>query len=73
MIRRKILIGVLALGTVAGYAMGFHSLKHRCGSHHDAWEKHVAEVCVGAAQDLDAKKANRTEPASAKSDEADSK
>ncbi len=51
-IQRKLLIGLLALGTVGGYAGGIASLSH-CATHHrdrrDAFEAHVADVCTRAA------------------------
>ena len=57
--KRRIVMAVLALGAIGGYAMGFCSL-HR--HHHDrraAFERHVASVCVDAARDL---KENAAEP-----------
>ena len=52
--RRKLLIAVLALGTVGGYAAGFASMR-RCNSHRQAsFEQHVAKVCVDAARKSDA-------------------
>lgn len=48
--RRRIAIALLALGTVGGYTLGFASM--RChGQRRDAWEHHVAKVCVDAARD----------------------
>jgi hypothetical protein len=58
MIRRRILILLLSLGTFGGFASGFHSLRHHsscgassssCSWHHDAFERHVAQVCADAA------------------------
>ena len=47
--RRRIAIALLALGTVGGYTLGFASM--RChGQRRDAWEHHVANVCVDAAR-----------------------
>jgi hypothetical protein len=46
--RRPILIAVLTLGTVLGYGSGFASI-HRCHLHRNAWERHVAQVCLDAA------------------------
>lgn len=48
--RRKLAIVLLTLGAVGGYAAGFASL--RCHSHarRQAFENHVAEVCVKAAK-----------------------
>jgi hypothetical protein len=51
--KRKILIGVLALGTLAGYGMGFKSMRCRAEHRRDAFERHVASVCVDAARDAD--------------------
>ncbi len=50
MIRRKILIAVLGLGTVLGYAGGFASMRHCGRARRDAFERHVAKVCVDAAR-----------------------
>jgi hypothetical protein len=51
--RRKLLIAVLAFGTVAGFGSGFFSLaRGGCRNHHErraAFERHVADVCVEAA------------------------
>jgi hypothetical protein len=48
--RRKALIVLLALGTVGGYASGFASLRWRHCQRRDAFEPHVAQVCVDAAR-----------------------
>lgn len=48
--RKKLLIALLALGTVAGYGWGFHSLRHCRYERRQAFERHVAEVCVDAAR-----------------------
>jgi hypothetical protein len=48
--RRKILIGVLALGALGGFASGVFSFA-RCRAHsRAAFERHVAKVCVDAAK-----------------------
>jgi hypothetical protein len=48
--RRKILIGVLALGALGGFTSGVFSVA-RCRAHHRAaFERHVAKVCVDAAK-----------------------
>ena len=48
--RRKILITILALGTIGGYAAGFASMG-RCGrARRESFERHVAKVCVDAAR-----------------------
>lgn len=54
-------IALLALGTVLGYGLGIHSM-HRSeafgpdafGARHgrEAFERHVAEVCIGAANSM---------------------
>lgn len=51
--RRKFLIALLALGTVGGFASGFASLRHCQSQRRDAFEQHVAQVCVDAARKSD--------------------
>ncbi len=47
--RRPFALLFLGIGTVAGFASGFHDL--RCArQHRDAFERHVAQVCVDAAR-----------------------
>jgi hypothetical protein len=48
--KRKIVIGLLAAGTVLGYAAGFASLRRHGCARRAAMEKHVAETCVDAAE-----------------------
>ena len=50
MIRRKILIGLLGLGTLVGYGSGIASMRHHCSHRHSEFEKRVAHVCAEAAQ-----------------------
>ncbi|GAC1518458.1 MAG: hypothetical protein NVS3B10_20420 [Polyangiales bacterium] len=50
MVRRKIVIALLALGTVGGYATGFASLRHCAMARRHSFERHVAEVCADAAR-----------------------
>jgi hypothetical protein len=54
MFMRRILMGVLAFGAVAGYASGFASLGWHASHCHQqrraAFEEHVAEVCTRAAE-----------------------
>ena len=46
--RRTFRIGLLALGTVLGYGFAFQSMRcHR--DHRAAFERHIADICVGAA------------------------
>ena len=47
--KRKIVIGLLAAGTVLGYGAGFASLRRHGCARRAALEKHVAETCVDAA------------------------
>ena len=57
MIIRKLLIALLAVGAVSGFAHGF---AHLGACHHGrraAFEDHVADVCLRAAQRLDGERA----------------
>jgi hypothetical protein len=48
--RRRILMVLLGLGAIGGYASAFANM-HRCGRWHEAaFERHVADVCVQAAK-----------------------
>ena len=47
---RKILIALLALGTVGGYATGFASMRCHARWRRAAFERHVAALCVDAAR-----------------------
>ncbi|WP_437281043.1 hypothetical protein WME90_10930 [Sorangium sp. So ce375] len=53
MMRRQITIVLLALGTVAGYASGFSSLRCRAEARRDAFQRHVASICVDAAREAE--------------------
>ena len=48
--RRRLIIALLALGTIGGYGMGFASMRCRAQHRRAAFERHVAEVCVDAAR-----------------------
>lgn len=61
MIRRRLLMIALAIGTVAGFSSGFHSLR-ACRARQRAFEAHVAKVCVDAAKNAD-KNADTTDDA----------
>ncbi len=51
---RKLLIGVFAFGTCAGFGSGFAAIGH-CHQHRRAQlERHVAQVCIEAARSVDA-------------------
>ncbi|MDC0683598.1 MULTISPECIES: hypothetical protein [Sorangium] len=53
MMRRQITIALLALGTVAGFASGFSSLRCRAEARRDAFQRHVASICVDAAREAE--------------------
>jgi hypothetical protein len=47
--RKRILMVLLAIGAAGGYATGFAHM-HKCRrDRHSAFERHVAEVCIEAA------------------------
>ncbi len=56
-VRRKLVLVLLGLGTVCGFALGIHSLRyhheggwrHRWGAHESHMDR-VAEACVRAAE-----------------------
>lgn len=48
--KRKLVIALLALGTVGGFASGFRSMRCHHQARREAFENHVADVCVRAAQ-----------------------
>lgn len=60
--KRPLLIALLTLGTVGGFAHGFASLRHH---HHRRaqFERHVAQVCVEAARRADAEDREQAPPA----------
>ena len=47
---RRLAIALLALGTIGGYTLGFATMRCHGQQRRDAWEHHVAKVCVDAAQ-----------------------
>ena len=47
--KRKLLIVLLGLGTIGGFASGFASM-HCHGDRQQTFEEHVADVCVAAAK-----------------------
>ena len=49
-IGRKILVAALLFGTIGGFASGFCSVRHHHASRRAAFERHVADVCVEAAE-----------------------
>ncbi len=48
--RRKALILILAMGAVGGFASGFMGCHHRGMDKRQAFEDHVADVCMRAAE-----------------------
>ncbi|MGK3995741.1 hypothetical protein [Sorangium sp. So ce1024] len=51
--RRQITITLLVLGTVFGFASGFSSLRCRAEARRDAFQRHVASLCVDAAREAE--------------------
>ncbi len=47
--RRRLLLGTLALGTIVGYASMFVGHRH-FHSAHSGWQERVADACVQAAK-----------------------
>jgi len=47
--KRRLLLGVLALGSVLGYSSALCSWHHGRHAHRAHWEQRVADVCVRAA------------------------
>ena len=48
--KRRLAIVLLTLGTIGGYASGFASLKCHSHKRRQAFEDHVAQICVNAAR-----------------------
>jgi len=61
MIKRRIVMGLLALGTIGGFAAGFASMSCHARGGREEWKDRVAEVCVRAAKNVDAEKAQAPE------------
>ncbi len=51
--KRKLLIGLFAFGTVAGYGSTFACMKHRHEHRRAHFERHVAQLCVDAARNAE--------------------
>lgn len=60
--KRQIVIGLLAAGTVLGYAGGFASMRCHGKWRREAFERRVAAVCVEAARDADRQSARLERP-----------
>jgi hypothetical protein len=48
-IGRKVIVVALLIGTIGGFASGFHSMRRHHAERRAAFERHVAELCVDAA------------------------
>ena len=48
--KRRILVVLFALGTIGGFASGISSMRWRAHHRREAFEQHVARVCVDAAR-----------------------
>jgi hypothetical protein len=59
MIKRKIVMGLLVLGTIGGFAHGFSSMRCHGKSRREAFQDKVAETCVRAAKRVDKEDATR--------------
>jgi hypothetical protein len=55
--KRRILIIVLGLGTIAGFGSGIASAVHHHRAHRAAFERHVADLCTDAAEHHAARRA----------------
>ena len=61
---RRILIGLLALGAIGGFAAGFAGLCRGAHYRHRHFEERVADVCTQAAERVYANRSKAKEPAS---------
>jgi hypothetical protein len=52
---RKFVMVLLAVGAVAGFANGCRQMRHHHQARRNAFERHVAAVCVDAARRSDGK------------------
>lgn len=52
MLRHRLLVAALAIGTVVGFVGGAKSLHRRHHHHQQSFEAHVADVCVRAAREV---------------------
>ncbi len=49
--RRRIVIVALAAGAILGFGSEFHHAQCCRRNRQEAWERHVARVCIDAARD----------------------
>ncbi|MBK6513012.1 MAG: hypothetical protein IPM79_07805 [Polyangiaceae bacterium] len=54
MIKQRIIMGLLALGTIGGFAAGFASMSCHAKSRRERFKDEVAQTCVRAARSVDA-------------------
>lgn len=47
--KRRLVIGLLAFGTIAGFGSGFFHMGARAHARRAMFERHVADVCTEAA------------------------
>jgi len=47
--RRDVRIALLTAGVLLGFGSGFHGLRMRHWERRQAWERHIAGLCVDAA------------------------
>ncbi len=48
--RQRFLMGLLAFGALGGYLGGFMSLARHSHGRREAYERHMAQVCIDAAR-----------------------
>jgi len=48
--RQRLLVGLLAFGGLGGYVGGFVSLARHSHQRREAFERHMAQVCIDAAR-----------------------
>ena len=51
--KRKIVMGLLALGTIGGFASGIATMGCRAHHRREAFENRVAETCIRAAKTVE--------------------
>lgn len=71
-LKRGLLIGLFSIGTIGGFASGFHHMRGHCQSRREKFENHVADVCVRAAEraqaEAEATKSKAAPPPASKTD-----
>ena len=53
--RRDVRIALLTAGVILGFGSGFHALRMRHWERRQAWERHIAGLCVDAARQAPAR------------------